>query len=199
MLSATIPFEIHLTTINLVETQLDTFLRVCELAEGKPLLIELSKGNVVQQPMLSKVVKAAALEEAFYAANDLSAILHQHGFAVKRLKIEVPANRWEAFTDLSTAFPRYFEWHGKLLFTEPEQLLRLCDEHQVHLSKNALKDEHHTRFVTLREYGNYDRFQARIKLLATALAHQGRELLKQEAEYCVYDNNMGFDDGWLPQ
>jgi hypothetical protein len=94
-------------------------------------------------------------------------------------------------------FPRYFEWHGKVLLNEPDQLLRLCEKHQVHLSKNALKDEHNARFVTLREYRDYDRFQKRIEVLTTDLAHHGRELLKQDAEYCIYDNNTNFDDGWL--
>jgi hypothetical protein len=199
MLSAAIPFELHLTTANLVESRLDTFLRFCAHVEAKPLLIELSRGNIVRQPMLSKLIKATTLDEALFVANDLSAALQQQGFAVKRLKIEVPANHWEIFKESSSLSCRYFEWHGKIPFNEPEQLLQVCEEHNVHLSRNALKNEHVTRFVTLREYGDHQHFQERIDALMTHLIQDGRQLIKQEAEYCLYDNNTYLDQGWLPE
>jgi hypothetical protein len=149
--------------------------------------------------MLSKVIKAIALDEALFVANDLSATLQQQGFAVKRLKVEVPAKHWEIFKNSSSVFSRYFEWHGKISFNQPDQLLHLCEEHKVHLSRNALKNDHKTRFVTLREYGDHQHFQKRIDALKTALLHHGRHLVKQEAEYCLYDNNTYLDHGWLPE
>jgi hypothetical protein len=45
MLNTAIPFELHLTTGNIVESRLDDFLRLCECLEAKPILIELSKGG----------------------------------------------------------------------------------------------------------------------------------------------------------
>jgi hypothetical protein len=197
LLSTAIPFELHLTTSNLAESRLDAFLHLCERLEAKPILIELSKGDIVRQPMLSKVIKATTVDDALFIANDLSATLQQQGFAVKRLKIEVPAKHWENFKDLSSAFSRYFEWHGKVQFIEPDQLLHLCEEHNVHLSRNALKNEYETRFITLRDYGDYQHFQVRIDALKTALVHHGRQLVKQEAEYCLYDDNTYLDHGWL--
>ncbi|UOQ52707.1 hypothetical protein [Hymenobacter cellulosivorans] len=50
-----VPFELHLTTDALPTHRLDDFVAVCRQLGAKPLLIELAQGQVVQQPMLSKV------------------------------------------------------------------------------------------------------------------------------------------------
>ncbi len=76
-------------------------------------------------------------------------------------------------------------------------LLTICQDNEVHLSKNTLKNEENTRFITLREFGNKDAFEQRITNLLENLQKENFIIQKQQAEYCVYDDNIMLDKGWL--
>lgn len=195
MLNTEIPFEIHITTGDLSAGRLINFIDFCHTQAAKPLMIELSKGDFIQQPMLTIVVYADAFEQALSLANDVSNAMDAQDFPVKRLKIEVPAANSASFS----TFGKYFEWHGKTNFTQVDALLVLCEKHKVHLSLNSLKNEADTRFITLREFGTKMMFETRIAALLNELKEGPWTIIKQQSEYCIYDNNKFLDNGWLPQ
>lgn len=191
------PFEIHLTTSTLSPAELANFEHACAHLQAKPLVIELARGACPTQPMLGKVVHLPNLAAALAVATADSAYLHQQGLATTRTKIETDARYAQLATSMAgLGFVPYFEWHGKVPYQHQAALLALCEQHQAHLSANALRGAAATRFVTLREYGPAATFEHRVAALAAAL--QARwPLLKQESECCLYDSNVGLDAGWL--
>lgn len=196
-----IPFELHITVASLSPLRVNDLLSFCTKNEAKPLLIELSQGECIHQPMVNKIISLKYLEEALVIATELSMGLGAQNFEVKRLKIEVPAycsDRWDGAGDRRDGAP-YFEWHGKIPFTPGGKLDRICEVHRVHLSLNALKNEKDRRFITLRESGHKEIFEGRIKGLAADLALHRIPIIKEVSEYCIYDNNLYLDKGWLPR
>jgi hypothetical protein len=194
------PFEIHLTVGYSPEKQISHFVDLCLANAAKPLLIELSSGEQVSQPMFNKIVYKKNLKEALTTATEYARLLDSNAFQVKRLKIEIPSDYVDKIqNDEQDIFKSYFEWHGKTEFNRAEQLNELCLRHHVHLSLNSLKDAVSTRFITLREFGAKSVFEQRIKRLLNDLKKGGWRILKQQSEYCLYDDNIFLDKGWLPQ
>ncbi len=199
MQEQSIPFELHITTEDISLTEIQGFVTFCSRNEAKPLLIELAQGECIKQPMFSKVLTLRTLEEALGQATALSRQLHANYFGVKRLKIEVPSSYSELWASPPARFTPYFEWHGKIAFDKVGALHKLCRKHRAHLSLNALKDNEGVRFITLREHGDKNLFEQRVQELVEALESGGWPLIKQQSEYCLYDNNICLDKGWLPQ
>ena len=100
---------------------------------------------------------------------------------------------------MASNFEKYFEWHGKIHLKEEKLLDQICEDHKVHLSLNSLKGESDIRFITLREYGDIDVFQDRKNSLINCLEGNNWQVLKEQSEYCIYDDNNYLDAGWLPQ
>ena len=195
----TIPFELHLTFDKVSATNIEVFAARCEEEGGKAILIELARGDYQHQPMFTKVLYLANLPEALHAASQYDLSFKANDFLVNRVKIEIPAQLTDSANwQLQPGFVPYFEWHGKIKYERPDELLQICTDHQVHLSLNALKNATATRFITLREYGARQQFETRLAQLIQALNQQGWPIYKQQAEYCVYDNNLILDQGWLP-
>lgn len=80
LLDPVIPFELHLTVNEFNATALPGFIQCCEESNSKPLLIELSRGSFMQQPMLTKTISLKKLEEALLQATELSARLSEKNF-----------------------------------------------------------------------------------------------------------------------
>jgi hypothetical protein len=191
------PFELHLTTAPLALPQLRAFEAACRHLQAKPLLIELARGASATQPMLGKVVQRPTLAAALAAATTDAAYLRRLLLPPTRVKIETAV----AYAHLATpaagpGYAPYFEWHGKVAYEQPADLLACCLRHGAHLSANALRGQPGTRFVTLREHGPRATFEARVAALQAALLPRW-PLLKQEAECCLYDSNAALDAGWL--
>ena len=199
MFDKEIPFEIHVTTGDLTINRQDDFVNFCMMHEARPLMIELSKGDFIQQPMFSKIVYSNSFDHVLSVATGLSLSMDSSGFAARRLKIEVPAANSDLFKNRPSNFEKYFEWHCKINYAQVDKLLQLCEKHKVHLSLNALKHATNCRFITLREFGTKTEFEKRISSLSNDLQNGHWAILKQEAEYCIYDNNNLLDHGWLPQ
>ena len=102
------------------------------------------------------------------------------------------------FELVNTSFDKYYEWHGKVEYLQPEKLEALCKVHKAHLSLNSLKGESNTRFITLREFGNRQTFVNNVLKLTQILSGEWT-IFKQQSEYCIYDDNILLDKGWLPQ
>lgn len=193
-----VPFEIHITIAGLSEKRIDSFVHFCHQHEGKPLVVELARGACIHQPMLSKVIYGESLSAAVTTATTYAQLLNALAFPVKRIKIEIPASYSEWIRNqVAQTGENYYEWHGKVPFFKAAELQNICLNHQAHLSRNALKGEVPTRFVTLREYGPKAVFEQRVQALTDALAAGGWEVQKQQAEYCVFDTNTSLDQGWL--
>jgi hypothetical protein len=197
MLEIDIPFEIHLTTEVLESTQVKEFVDFCLLNNCKPLIIDLAKGDVSNQPMLSAVLFSRDVNEALFKANAISVSLNNTGFPTNRIKIEVPSAHFEKFKNFQPGFEKYFEWHCKVVYINVAGLNEMCEKHNVHLSKNSLKNESNTRFITLREFGTKQDFEKRIDEVVHKLNAGNWTILKQEAEYCIYDSNSILDNGWI--
>lgn len=199
MFVSKIPFELHITTGLLPVKEVEDFASFCEDHEAKPLLIELARGEYINQPMFNKVIYVCTLDEALQTATEFSEQLIARNWLVQRLKIEIPAFHAGEWKTIGEQFEPYFEWHGKVQGHPTPELNALCLEHRAHLSLNALKKAENFRFITLREFGNRDLFEQRVKSLAVSLTTAGWPLIKEVSEYCVYDNNVYLDKGWLPQ
>lgn len=192
-----IPFEIHITTELLNSDGVSAFAAFCKASDTKPLLIELARGQFLQHPMLSKVIKANSLDNAKAIAHKYANQLQIENFPVNRVKIEVPATCYSLFEPKNLHMRPYFEWHGKTRISEVNALKSFCEEHGAHLSINALKGDPQKRFITLREYGSFEVFQSRLAALKRGLEHGGWTIAKEESEYCIYDTNTLLDNGWL--
>ncbi len=197
MFDIDIPFETHITVHDFEKKREQEFVQFCEERASKPLIIELSKGECVKQPMLSKVTFANELDLILEHAQIIAKQLEESSFVVKRIKIEVPSTKAYLFQKNSLASNNYFEWHGKIKLLEIDKLLLICKNHEVHLSQNSLKNESEMRFVTLREFGNEKVFENRVYNLINELNIGGWQVLKQQSEYCIYDDNKLLDKGWL--
>lgn len=193
-----IPYELHLTLVQLALSEEQRFIDFCAGHGGKPLLIELARGKTVSQPMFSEVIPFVSLTEAIAYAKLRVHQLQEAGFAVCRIKLEVPAScASQVVFPGDTASQPYYEWHGRIAYENADALLQLCTALQVHLSRNALRRETTTRFITLREYGAATLFEQRLTLLKGGLVKGGWTLFKEHAEYCVYDDHLALDEGWL--
>jgi hypothetical protein len=192
--SKQIAFELHITVAPLLATQLDDFLGVCELLNAKPLLIELARGEMQLQPMLNKIMFAQCLHDAIAAAQILAHELLLLDFPSVRQKLEIATIDLPLLSDFADVV--YFEWHARLPFQDVPALLALCEQHQAHLSRNALANTTSTmRFVTLRR-SDWQDF-----CVATAALRQrltGRWPIQKEiSEACLFDSNLNLDQGWL--
>ena len=191
-------FEVHLTTRNLSEVDLQAFESFCASIGANPLVIELSNGEHYRQPMISKVFRCHHPNQIYTHIDELSAAFKQADFPINRVKIEVPLEIIREVDDLFPDFTQtYFEWHGKLQVDRLEALRSKCAAHDAHLSRNALKNDPHRRFVTVRDYESLTVFKERVKKLKTSLQEEHWIFSKEEFEYCIYDSNVALDKGWI--
>ncbi len=202
-------FETHVTVDAVGLRQLEALRTWADQNEVKCLLIELSRGRSILQPMLTWR-DTGTLTTQLSKARDVRSRLANAGFHVTRLKLEcdpnnedVPANDAEALREATT---RYFEHHVKLRLTNEAELSRLtqiAERHQAHLSRNAVhqREEGLTeRFVTQRCRGvGKETADDQLARLKASLVDAGYRIVDVEAEFVVYDSNESLDAGWLPE
>lgn len=193
--------ESHLTVAAFSAARRDQFTVLCNELAAKPIWIELARGAHAQQPMLTKQSQFQSVGEVFQAIERLRCAVEVAGFQWLRTKLEVPAlasgtPQLEAMLPLLNS-ERYFEWHGRVPYSNAEKLLAVCDSHCAHLSRNALADSLGTRFITLREKGKYADFLGRVQSLCQELNVQNWSVEKSQFEYCIFDSNVMLDHGWL--
>lgn len=190
--------EIHLTTTPLLTTATVAFEQFCTSIQAKPIVIVLPQGQQQQQPMISKVVSCANLQELEQELKNLKLAFEQAGYAIARTKLEVPPwEQEEAKAFVGKEGNCYFEWHGKVLVEEEEKVSTLVEKYGGRLSKNVLKKDPKAKFITLREYGKEEAIQTRIAAIKAQLATLDVDLLKEELEYCIFDSNSALDKGWI--
>ncbi|MEV6210922.1 hypothetical protein [Kitasatospora sp. NPDC051914] len=196
-------FEIHLT----VAPQQGRALAAWAAGRGlKVVDIELARGAVPRQPMLTLTV-SGTLAEAEALAARTGAEAGSAGFTVLRTKIEaapwtagVPATDGQAQA-LGPAY--YFEHHVKLLLDAPPgpELAAAAERHDAHLSRNARRtrpDGQIEHFVTQRcRLVGADTAGRRLDGLLDALA--GHRIASVEREFAVLDTAEDLDDGWITE
>ncbi len=194
-------FEIHLTTQPLSPSQVPAFKRFCQQIAAKPILIELSNGQHAQQPMISKVLSCSDRATYTKGLEELQQAFANAHYPISRSKVEVPLDQAAAVQQLFPEYPRgYYEWHGKVNFQHEEELRAICLRHQAHLSRNALKSQQDSRFITIRDYsGAAENIQTRVAKLKAELLSQRWSFSKEEFEYCLFDSNVNLDRGWINQ
>ncbi len=204
-------FEAHITVGELQGDQLAYFKLVCQDLGVKPILIQLSRGKHVMQPMTSSN-HAGTLEQVVTRLKEIAEEFRhpKNSWNVTRIKVEaapwntdIPQNNNEASKHPET---NYFEYHLKLLLGGEEERITAkyaCELHGAHLSSNAFKkrsDGKIENFATMRSYGTG---KAEAELLFEAFRQDMEksqiEVGKSVLEYTVYDTNLGLDDAWLEE
>lgn len=202
-------FEAHITVNPLNEEQSRLFGIVAKNLNVKAIQIQLSRGDMMVQPMTCSRHQGD-FQAVYQEVLNISQELKQLGFEVNRLKIEahpdnigVPKNNEEAKNHSSQ---NYFEHHLKVLLnrnSDLEELTNMCEQYQAHLSSNAFKimnDGQYENFITTRHYflgkneaeNRFNEFIEYIKKLNIPI-------LKHFMEYCIFDTNIELDKNWLTQ
>eukprot|EP01130_Rhizamoeba_saxonica_P003797 TRINITY_DN1574_c0_g1_i4.p1 TRINITY_DN1574_c0_g1~~TRINITY_DN1574_c0_g1_i4.p1 ORF type:complete len:242 (+),score=47.92 TRINITY_DN1574_c0_g1_i4:482-1207(+) len=208
-------FEIHVT-VQLDEQcnqyqkkqRIEDFQEVCINNNLKCIMIELSNGEYPSQLMTSSY-HHGIMGNVHIIAFEIAQLLAQHNFRITRTKIEAMFSNKDVPIDDEDSLKRspenYFEFHYKTklpIDSDLSDLVELCDHHDGHLSRNALKvDEiegYQTRFVTQRMYyTGKETARARFEKCKKGIESAGFEVLSNMREYSVYDSNVNLDLGWI--
>ncbi|MFM9924271.1 hypothetical protein VLK31_14855 [Variovorax sp. H27-G14] len=181
--------ELHLTCGALPDGQISSFVTLCEQVGLRPLLIDSHHGEP-RRPSATAWLRAD-LEEAKAEAMALAQWLARAGMAVLGVKVDAPVQHMQHTQRLSHA-GQYFEWRGMLRpvcgLQALSALRALCEVHGAQLSRDGLREEADTCFVTLRARGSLSAFSASVAALTGQLAQDGWLLLKQHSEICLHDS-----------
>lgn len=179
--------ELHLTCGALQDNQISSFVALCEQVGLRPLLIDSHHGEPRRQPSATAWLRAD-LEEAKAEAMALAQWLARAGMAVLGVKVDAPVQPAQSLKRPG----QYFEWRGKLRpvsgLHDLSALRVLCEAHGAQLSRDGLREEADTCFVTLRGRESLSAFSAGVFALCEHLARDGWPLLKQHHEICLHDS-----------
>lgn len=205
-------FEIHLTIQHLTDDRIPDFEKLCQTLGGKAILIELPIGEHTQQPMMTYVQKAEHIKQILAEIQTLKLRFLNQGFEIIRTKIEIPAEQYDAYIKEFPNTKGYFEWHGKVEYNFKNQGLQELREIpdlakvNAYISKNSLKNQQNIRFITYRNDDKENFYQGIDKIIHQIKTHNPYRyaypnqdlfnLVKQQAEYCVYDDKLNLDNGW---
>ncbi|SEK15315.1 hypothetical protein SAMN05216567_12073 [Variovorax sp. OK605] len=179
--------ELHLTCGTLQDGQISLFVSLCEQVGLRPLLIDSHHGEPMWQPSATAWLRAD-LEEAKAEAMALAQWLARAGMAVLGVKVDARVSEAQRLGRPG----QYFEWRGKLRpvsgLHELSALRTLCEAHGAQLSRDGLREEADTCFVTLRGRASLAEFSAGVDALTGHLAQDGWPLLQQDSELCLHDS-----------
>ena len=197
-------FEAHVT-VRCPAAEAPRFAAACDRLDVKHILIELSTGEELVQPMTASVHRGG-LREVQAEVHALARALVADGFEVVRTKIEaLPRNRDLPETDEEAAREpaRYFEYHLKIVLPaggDLDEVRAAAGPHGGRLSRNALRrraDGGEERYVTLRVPGcGRASADARFAALEAAIEALPVTITRRVREYTVYDSNLALDRGW---
>lgn len=198
-----IPFEVHVTVKT---SDIDDFRGACSHINVKPIVLALqaSQKDIMQDVMTSSVHlgdNTSALEEA----DKIKAFLIANKFEVVRVKIETVPWHPAAPTVVGDVMPQdcYFESHVAVRTSAArrEELAKLADEHNAHMSKNVFKvvdEDNFVQMMTIRWYeGIYSAFDSTVDAFIAKLAAKGFVLDKKIVEFSVYDTKVSHDAAWI--
>lgn len=191
-------FEFHVTVTNLHITEKEAFVKLCEAEQLKPLMIVLDKGNYINQPMFTGLIRSDSFQEADIVIEKIINKFQENGFTITRKKVETSPKEEEYFHQLLTKNSKpYFEWHGKVEVDNVSMVKNLCTPLGGHISRNSLNPNGRVRFITVREYESKEKFYRRVEKLLSILQVNKIEILKEVYELCIYDSREELDSGWI--
>jgi hypothetical protein len=194
-------FELHLTGSEWQADELAAFAELHELKFGN---IELHRGDVPSQPMLT-IGAQGTLDEVRTVGQSWRQKMLAAELFVVRIKIEAaPWNEGVPRTDDEADPELYFEHHVKVLMAGGwhdwhGRVFRAVEGHDAHISRNARRrydDGSQERFITQRCFG-VGRATAQTRLRALLAALDEFDVLEVEEEYVVDDDALHIDNGWI--
>jgi hypothetical protein len=200
-------FEAHITIDAFDLNERERFRQFCVTRKLKSILIELPQGQTRSQPMTSSYHRGE-VQSVAHEVIQMARSMSEANFTITRVKLEaVITNQGVPHSDeqaRALSPNNYFEFHTKLLLppeTDLDALRRLCQRHDAHLSRNALKQHAEglaERFVTLRLY-HLGRINAEgaFERLLHELRAENYKMGNSLREYAIYDSNIGLDSGWI--
>lgn len=190
--------EVHITTGEIQQEAIESFIDFCGRIDAKPIIIELPAGEVLQHPMISKRVEAADRAALNGIIDGLKAAFSDAGYAVTRVKLEVYSQHAQ---EAQQFFPEYkggyYEWHGKVFSDDLDEVYKVAGRSNVHVSRNGLKGIANRRILTIRDTHTEQAFTNRISQAKRSFRWAGIEIVDEELEYCIFDSNKSIDKGWI--
>lgn len=190
-------FQFHVTMSDFSVKEKETFVKICEKEEIKPLLIKLPQGIYLKQPMYTKLIKQKSLENSILEIEKTNSIFKLNNFYPIRIKSEVNAEDSDYFNKTYLPnFTPYYEWHCKILAENISLITNICKKYDGHLSENSLEENQNKKFITVREYGAKENFYKNVSKMYNTLIEHNIKIFKQKFEYCIYDTKIDLDKGW---
>lgn len=198
-------YEIHITVKS--DGEIEQFKEACATLEVKPLLVQLSNGDVPDDVMTSSSITCTPSElrdECVRILVGLEAML----WNTIRCKIEcAPFHEKVVNLEKVDILPfQYFESHIPVVMG-PEQteddwrrLRVLAEQYGLHMSANAFKvqDDVRTIMLTYRStLFNAANFRVYIRHVCHFLAECFFEAKEPVVEFAIYDSNRAHDNSWL--
>jgi hypothetical protein len=189
-------FEVHIT--------LENTENITNISNGyselKVINIDFSNNSIQNHLMTSSKYKGT-LSKVKNIINSLVNKLNKDNIKVYRVKIEAsPFNNDIPYLE-DRSIENYFETHIKVKIENKNEVLKLCKENDVHLSRNSFKNLDNGKFeyfLTLRKYGmGLKDFLENVNNFTKLLKKNNIHILETIVEYCVYDSNVDMDNEWI--
>lgn len=202
-------YEIHITVKS--DGEIEQFKEACALLEVKPLVVQLSEGQVPDDVMTSSSITCTPSELRDECVRILVG-LEAMSWKTVRCKIEcAPFHEKVVNLEPKDILPfQYFESHIPVRMTADDDLFclgMLCQCLEMHLSANAFKvnDAERTLMTTFRSVGhNATDFRAAVDARVLALcgdhpSYDWGEFVVESpvVEFAIFDSNRAHDNQWI--
>ena len=188
-------FELHLTAAEADHARLDEWIELCEIAQIKPLLIKLDKGEHPRQMMMAAQFERPDVGGAAQACSYYKNFFETRGFEIIREKLEIPLDH------AAGQLVSYYEMHVKALLGDVDvhSIDAACSWSESVASMNLLKEDDAGRqkwYLTRRTYF-HDMFESS-QIFDEAYARILRFIptMRMEREAVLIDTNPELDLGW---
>lgn len=198
-------YEIHITVKS--DGEIEQFKEACALLEVKPLVVQLSEGQVPDDVMTSSSITCTPSELRDECVRILVG-LEAMEWKTVRCKIEcAPFHSKVAALAKEDILPfQYFESHIPVVMGPKEteddwrRLRVLAEGHGLHVSANAFKVQDNTRTIMLTCRSTIftaEAFTAYIQYMCNFLEKCFFKAEKPVVEFAIFDSNRAHDNQWI--
>lgn len=194
-------YEVHLTVANILDR--NEFKAHCDSLNIKPIFLHLHALNSkLNDIMTSSIFDGDDISVKEYSMS-LYNKLTNYGYNIIRIKIETPPYHHLCPTEsngLIHLTHNYYETHIPVVVNDINNLITLCHNNDVHVSKNIFKKYHdgEVYMVTLRNKCSLEKFIIKLDIIKHLLIDNGYTILKKHhIEFCLYDSNVDHDNNWI--
>lgn len=189
-------FEIHITVR---EAEVDSFKEDCATLGVKPIVLDLYTGSTTIKDVMTSSRFRGNTTEVMRHTKGLAEKLREMGYDVVREKIETVPWHPAAMAN-HTRSSAYFEAH--IAFEPDSRLKEFASQHNVHLSRNAMKKGSDT--VMMGTYRvdatetNARSFNNTVENICKRAELVGLRIKsKPHTEYSLWDTNEHHDGEWI--